>query len=386
MNNFVYENKTKVYFGRNCVKEYIPDLLKLYGDNVLLAYGGGSAKKNGLYKEVISYLENAGKKVTEFSGIMPNPTYSKVQEGAALVRENHIDLIIAMGGGSVIDCCKVVSAQAELKEDLWEMEFTQQFTPTEFIPMIAIVTASGTGAEMNNGAVITNKEKNIKTGMIGAQPDAVIIDPYYALSLPRHQVLSGAFDTLSHCMETYFGKQGAGNLSDEINEAIMRLVIKNIRILLEDLENMEARSELAWASSMAENGILKIGKGLDFECHQIEHQLGAYTDCNHGAGLAVLHPVYYRHIYKNGIDKFRRFAVEVWGISSEQKTDEELAICGIQALTEFIKEIGLPGTLRELGMNENIDLKAIAYSCNLSTGGYKVMTHNEIHEILKECY
>ncbi|MCD8107213.1 MAG: iron-containing alcohol dehydrogenase [Oscillospiraceae bacterium] len=386
MNNFIYENKTKVYFGKGCMKEYLTSILRGYSRNVLLAYGGGSVKRNGVYDEVMGYLSDAGKTVTEFSGIMSNPTYEKVQEGAKLARENEVNLILAVGGGSVIDCCKIVSAQAKTERDIWEMEFDCRTYPTEFIPMIAIVTASGTGAEMNNGAVITNEERKLKAGMLGAQADIAMIDPTYALSLPMRQVLSGAFDTLSHCMETYFGKPGSGNLSDEINETIMRLVIRNIRVLLKDEGNMNARSELAWASSMAENGILKIGKVTDFECHQMEHQLGAYTDCNHGAGLAVLHPVYYRHIYQSGLPKFARFAEVVWGISSEDKTEEELAKSGIEALASFIREIGLPTTLRELGVNEDTDLKAIADSCNCVAGAYKKMTHEEILEIFKECY
>lgn len=307
MNNFIYENKTKVYFGKGCAKEYLTCLLKQYGDNVMLAYGGGSVKKNGLYDELMDYLKRADKTVTEFSGIMPNPTYAKVQEGAKLAKANKIDLILAVGGGSVIDCCKIVSAQAKLDRDIWEMEFAQHTYPSEFIPMIAIVTAAGTGAEMNNGAVITNEEKKIKAGVLGAQADVAMLDVSYTMSLPMKQVISGAFDTLSHCMETYFGKPEENNLSDDINEAIMRSVIRNMRILLSDPQNEAARSELMWASSMGENGILKIGKVTDFQAHQIEHQLGAYTDCNHGQGLAVIHPALYRHIYKEGLPRFARF-------------------------------------------------------------------------------
>ena len=231
MNNFIFENKTKVYFGKGGVKEYLGGLLANFGETVMLAYGGGSIKCNGVYDEIMGILNAQGKCVVEFSGIMSNPTYAKVQEGAKLARENHVDLILAVGGGSVSDCCKVIS---------------------------------------------------------------------------------GAFDTLSHAMETYFGKPDENNLSDDINEAAMRSVIRNIRILLTDPENYDARSELAHASAMAENGVLKIGKVTDFQAHQIEHQLGAYTDCNHGAGLAVIHPVLYRHIYKSGAARFARFAQNVW--------------------------------------------------------------------------
>lgn len=384
MNNFIYENKTKVYFGKGGVKEYLCCLLKNVGDTVMLAYGGGSIKKNGIYDEVTAILQKAGKTVVDFSGIMSNPTYAKVQEGATLARDNHVDFILAVGGGSVIDCCKIVSAQTKLTEDIWEMETVKKTYPTEFIPMGAIVTASGTGSEMNAGAVITNEAQKIKCGLMGAQAQFVFLDPSYTMSVPFKQVISGAFDTLSHAMETYFGKPDTNNLSDDINEAVMRSVIRNIRILLRDHENYEARSELMWASSIAENGILKIGKITDFQCHQIEHQLGAYTDCNHGQGLAVIHPVLYRHIYKDGVDRFARFAENVWKIAGSG-TAEETALAGIKALADFIKEVGLPTTFTEMGIPKDTDFKAIADSTNITAGCCKKLTHEEILEILKEC-
>lgn len=384
MNNFIYENKTKVYFGKGGVKEYLCCLLKNVGDTVMLAYGGGSIKKNGIYDEVTAILQKAGKTVVDFSGIMSNPTYAKVQEGATLTRDNHVDFILAVGGGSVIDCCKIVSAQTKLTEDIWEMETVKKTYPTEFIPMGAIVTASGTGSEMNAGAVITNEAQKIKCGLMGAQAQFVFLDPSYTMSVPFKQVISGAFDTLSHAMETYFGKPDTNNLSDDINEAVMRSVIHNIRILLRDHENYEARSELMWASSIAENGILKIGKITDFQCHQIEHQLGAYTDCNHGQGLAVIHPVLYRHIYKDGVDRFARFAENVWGIK-EKKTTEKTALAGVEALAAFIEEIGLPTSFTQMDIPADTDFRAIADSTNITAGCCKKLTHDEIYEILQEC-
>lgn len=383
MNNFIYENKTKVYFGKGGVKEYLLSILKNYGNIVMLAYGGGSIKNNGVYDEVTAILQKAGKMVVEFSGIMPNPTYAKVQEGARLVREKGVDFILAVGGGSAIDCCKIMSAQAKLDEDIWEMENTKKCYPSEFIPMGAIVTASGTGAEMNAGAVITHEEKKIKAPLLGAQAEFVFLDPTYTISVPFKQVISGAFDTFSHAMETYFGKPDENNLSDDINEAIMRSVIRNIRVLMKDNNNYEARSELMWASSMAENGILKIGKITDFQVHQVEHQLGAYTDCNHGQGLAVIHPILYRHICKDGAEMFARYAKNVWGIN-EKATAEETALAGVEALADFIKEIGLPTSFTQMGI-ENVDLRAIADSTNIMPGCCKQLMHDEIYEILKEC-
>ena len=385
MNNFTYSYPVKVYFGKDTTETALTTELKKYGKNVLLAYGGGSVKKNGVYDAVKGILEKEGKTVFDFSGIMPNPTYAKVQEGAKMAKENNIDFILAVGGGSVIDCCKIVSAQALEEKNLWEMEFDQGTYPSNFLPMGAIVTASGTGAEMNNGAVITNEERKIKGGMLGAFADFAVLDPELTMSLPMKQVISGAFDTLSHCMETYFGQPHEDNLSDDINEAIMKSVIQNIRTLLKDEKNYHARSELMWASAMGENGILKIGKVTDFQAHQIEHQLGAYTDCNHGQGLAVIHPTLYRHIYKEAAGKFARFAKEVWGISGEGKSDEQTAAEGIDALEAFIKEIGMPSTLKEMGIKDKEMLRKVADSSNVTAGCCKKLTADEIFEILEEC-
>lgn len=384
MNNFTFENKTKVYFGKGGVKEHLGCLLKNYGETVMLAYGGGSIKRNGVYDEIVGILNIAGKRIVEFSGIMSNPTYAKVQEGAKIARENSVNLILAVGGGSVSDCCKVVSAQAKLSEDIWEMEYTKHTYPTEFIPLCTIVTVFGTGSEMNNGAVITNEEKKIKGALWGAQAAYAFLDPEYTMSVPMKQVISGAFDTLSHAMETYFGKPDENNLSDDINEAIMRSVIRNIRVLLKNPSDYNARSELAWASAMAENGVLKIGKVTDFQAHQIEHQLGAYTNCNHGAGLAVIHPVLYRHICKAGAARFARFAENVWGIEPKE-SEEEMAKAGVEALTAFIREIGMPTSFYELGIPADTDFRAIADSTNITAGCCKKLTHDEIYEILMEC-
>ncbi len=384
MNNFIFENKTRVYFGKGGVKEHLGGLLRNYGETVMRAYGGGSIKRSGVYDEIMGILHAAGKRVVEFDGIMPNPTYAKVQVGAKLARENHVDLILAVGGGSVSDCCKVISAQANLDEDIWEMQYTKHTLPTKFIPLGTIVTVFGTGSEMNSGAVITHEEKKIKGALWGAQAEFAFLDPSYSLSVPMKQVISGAFDTLSHAMETYFGKPEENNLSDDIGEAVMRSVIRNIRVLLTEPENYEARSELAWASAMAENGILKIGKVTDFQAHQIEHQLGAYTNCNHGAGLAVIHPVLYRHICKAGAARFARWARNVWGIVPKD-SDEETALAGVEALAAFIREIGLPTTFAQLGIPADTDLRAIAESTNITAGCCRKLTGDEIYEILCEC-
>ncbi len=385
MKEFIYAKMPKVYFGEGMLKKALPDELKKVGNTVMLAYGGGSVKRTGLYDKVVEVLKENGKNVVEFSGIMSNPTYSKVQEGAKLAKENNVDFILAVGGGSVIDCCKIVAAQAKVDEDIWKMEFEDRKLPTEFIKLASVVTASGTGAEMNNGAVITNEDKKLKAGMLGALSDFVILDPSYTLTVPMKQVISGAFDTLSHCMETYFGKPAETNVSDEITEGIMRNVIKNIREVIKNPEDVNVRSELMWDSSIAECGLLKLGKVTDFQAHQIEHQLGAYTDCNHGQGLAVIHPKLYRHIYKENISKFARFAVEVWKVDSTNRSQEEIAEKGIEELDKFIKEIGLPITLTELGITDKEMLRKVADSSNITAGCAKQLSHDEIYEILIEC-
>ncbi len=389
MNNFIFENTTKTFFGKGCVREYLSCLSGHYGQNVMLAYGGGSIKKNGIYDEVMESLKKAGKNIIEFSGITANPTYAKVLEGARLARENKVELILGVGGGSVMDCCKAISMAAVYNGDIWA-DFWARPGIIEFepLPLGVIVTVAGTGSEMNGGAVITNETLKIKTGRDypKCNPKFTLMDPAYTYSVPKKQMVSGGFDILSHIMETYFSEPNEDNVSDDISEALMRGVIRDLRAAILNPQDYTARSNLMWESTMAENRIVKLGKRMDFECHQMEHQLGAYTNCNHGAGLAVLHPVYYRHIYQDGLSKFQKFAVNVWGISPEGKTQEELARAGVEALADFIKEIGLPTTLRELGVDESTDLKVIADSCNLALGSYKKMTHEEILEIFRECY
>ena len=278
MNKFTFSYPTKVYFGEGSAAQALYAKLGRLDETVMMAYGGGSMKRNGIYEELNELLTKAGKKVVEFSGIMPNPTYAKVQEGAALVRAHHVDFILAVGGGSVIDCCKVVSAQAVLDEDIWDMEYQKGQLPTAGIPMGAVVTASGTGAEMNAGAVITYEEKTWKGPIVGTSASFAVLDPAYTMSVPPMQVMSGAFDTLSHAMEIYFGTSDSDNVSDDVALAIMKNTVVNMRRLLKNVNDVQARSNLMWDSAMAENGILKCGRLTDFQAHQMEHQLGAYTD------------------------------------------------------------------------------------------------------------
>ena len=378
MNRFDYEFPVRIHFGQGCFEDSLRKEISKYGQTVMLAYGGGSLKRTGLYDRITAMLTEAGKTFVDFAGIMPNPTYAKVQEGARLAREKQVDFILAVGGGSVSDCCKIVSAQARLDTDIWDYEYAERKQPTDFIPMGVIVTASGTGSEQNNGAEITNEEKKMKSPLWGCFADFAILDPDLTKTVPMKQVISGAFDTLSHCMETYFGNPHTTNVSDEINEAIQRNVIRNLKAIAANPDDDHARSELMWDSAMGENGILKLGKQTDFQCHMLEHQLGAYTDCNHGQGLAVLHPTLYRHIYKSAEDKFNRWAQEVWLVQNAED--------GIDALEDLIREVGLPTTLTEMGITlDDATRRAIAESTIITLGCCKQMEPDELYEILKEC-
>lgn len=388
MNNFIYENRTKVFFGQGCVKEFLTCLVKKY-NTVMIAYGQGSVKKNGIYDEVLNILMKDGKNVVEFSGITPNPTYEKVLEGARLACGSHVDMILGIGGGSVMDCCKAVALAARCKGDPWENYWDRRgIVDFEPLPTGVIVTAGGTGSECNGAAVITNEKQKVKTGYDypKCNPVFALMDPAYTFSLPKEQMVSGAFDSLSHIMETYFSEPDEQNVSDEIAEALMRNIIRNLRQALQNPEDYTARSNLLWDSTLSENRLIKLGKKCDFTCHLMAHQLGAYTNCSHSRSVAVLQPVYYRHIYRDGLSKFARFAAQVWEIPRKGRSEEELARAGIDALSDFIRETELPTALRDLGITDEKQLKRIADSCHFSPGAYRKLEPAEILEIFQECF
>ena len=382
MDRFTYQYPVRQHFGKGCAESAIKEEMTHVGKNVLLAYGGGSLKRTGLYDKIVGWLHECGKTVVDFGGIMPNPTYDKVLEGARIVSGQGIDFILAVGGGSVIDCCKIVSAQAKLDEDIWEMQYTKHQFPIEFVPMGAVVTASGTGAEQNNGAVITHTGKKLKQPLVGAYHSFAILDSDLTKTLPMKQVISGAFDTLSHCMETYMGRPQDDNLSDEINEAVMRNVIRNLRAIIANPDDDFARGELMWDSALAENSLLKLGKQTDFQCHMLEHAVGAYTNCNHGQGLAVIHSALYRHLLNEGKEKLACMAERVWNVTGG--TTVQTAALGIDALESFIREIGLPTRWSEMGIKDETVMRAAADTCLLMPGCCKQFTRDELFEILKE--
>ena len=413
MERFSWECRTKVCFGEGCVKEQLEPLIRGIAPegSIMIGYGGGSVKKNGAYDDVMSVLETMGystdreedRRIIEFGGIMSNPTLAKMREGAALARDNNVGLIIAIGGGSVMDCCKAVSVQTRYEADAWE-DFWMKGRPMthDIVPCGCVVTMPATGSEVNGCAVLTNEETRIKCDRDYPQMNPVfaLMDPRYTLTMPVRQLRAGTFDILSHIMETYFSLPLYGNPADDVSEGLMRGLIRDFRAALSDPQDIRARSNIMWTASLAENRIIKTGKSKDFQAHNMEHQLSAYTDCNHGEGLAVLHPVYYRHIYKDGLPKFAAWARNVWGITDaealrsesfaeEGMSDEELlAIAGIEELSELIREAGLPSSLRELGFGEKEKklLPEIAQSCFISEGAFRPVSADEILEIYEECW
>ena len=405
MNDFSWECRTKVKFGKGCVREHLARFVtefSLPGRNIMIGYGGGSVKGNGAYDDVIDVLESLGysrdantdegKLIVEFPGIMSNPTLRKMREGAELAALMEVGLVIGIGGGSVMDCCKAISVQAGYDGDAWE-DFWIQGRPMthDVIPCGVVVTMPATGSEVNGCAVLTNEDTHIKTDRDYPEMNPVfaLMDPSYTLTMPLRQLRAGTFDILSHIMETYFSYPAEDNPADDISEGLMRGLIRDFRAAVADPADFHARSNIMWTASLAENRIIKTGKSKDFQAHNMEHQLSAYTDCNHGEGLAVLHPAYYRHIFKDGLGKFVRFAERVWGLDRiEYESDEAFALAGIDALASFIKEMGLPVTLRDLGFGseEYSMLPEIAESCYVSQGAFRQLTAAEILEIYKECW
>ena len=384
--DFVFYNPTKIYFGKESLNN-LEDELKNYGDNVLLVYGKSAIKKIGLYDKVIEILKNANKNVFEVSGVMPNPTYKKMMEGANAIRENNIDLILAVGGGSVIDCAKGMSAAAYFDGDAYK-EYYLDYKPvkTKITPIGTILTMVGTGSEMNAGSVITNEDLKLKHGRVYGpemNPKFSILNPELTYSLSEYQMKSGIFDCFSHLMETYFSDDG-DNVSDYILEGLMRSLISCSKKAFENPLDYEARSNVMWTATIALNTLPGCAKKQDWQVHSIEHQLGAYTDCAHGMGLAAISIPYYRWIYKYGIHQFAKFATNVWNINPENKTEEELAKEGVEALVNYIQESGMVTNIYDLGATEEM-LPLIANSTDLG-GGFKDVTPKIILQILQDCF
>lgn len=385
LGNFEYCNPTKLYFGKKALNGLSGELEK-YGKNVLLVYGGGSIKKNGIYNEVVKILSECGKTVREVSGVMPNPTYAKLLEGAKAAREFSADLILAVGGGSVCDYSKGVSVSAYCNEDVWEKYYERFEEPDcRIIPVGCVLTMVGTGSEMNGGSVITNTDKKMKVGQVFGEnvfPKFAILDPEYTFTLPKYQMTAGFFDIMSHIMEQYFSGSD-DNTSDYIMEGLMRSLIHSSRIAVADPLNYEARSNIMWTATWALNTLVSMGKETDWEVHMIGQAISAHTDATHGMTLAAVSLPYYKLIMPYGLDKFVRFAVNVWGVSVEGKTKEEIALDGLNEMEKWMRELGLVLNAKKLGVEPDM-LGAIADSTLIMQGGYKVLTRADVIDILEE--
>ena len=384
LGEFTYCNPTRLHFGKEALSTLIGEL-DLYGKNIMLTYGGGSIKKSGLYDRVVKILNDKGKNIIELPGVMPNPTVEKLYEGAALARENNVDLILAVGGGSVCDYSKAVSVSAYCDEDPWDKYYLRMEEPdNKIIPVGCILTMVGTGSEMNGGAVITNPETKLKIGHVfGTEvfPKFSILDPELTYTLPRYQMTAGFFDIMNHITEQYFSGTD-DNTSDYIMEGLMRSLIKSTRDAVCDPQNYEARSNIMWIATWALNTLVAMGKSTDWMVHMIGQSVGAYTNATHGMTLAAVALPYYRYIMPYGMEKFARFAVNVWGVSPDGKSTEELARLGLSEMESWMKEIGLVMNISELGVTEDM-IDGIADGTFLLDGGYKVLTRSEVVEILK---
>lgn len=386
LGNFSFCNPVKLYFGDGSLN-YLNTELPKYGDNVVLIYGGGSVKKNGIYDDVIRILKENGKHVAEISGVMPNPTVDKLYEGVEIARKHQADLLLAVGGGSVCDYAKAVSVSVNCEEDPWEKYYLRFEEPScETLPVGCVLTMVGTGSEMNAGAVITNPHTHQKIGHVFADekimPKFAILNPNYTLTLPHYQMVSGIYDIFNHICEQYFSGED-DNTSDYISEGLMRSVIHSSRIANKDPRNYEARSNLMWAATWALNTLVSRGKSTDWMVHMIGQSVGAYTNAAHGMTLAAVSLPYYRYILPCGVQKFKRFAVNVWDVNPEGKTDEQTAREGLNVMETWMKELGLVMNISDLGATEDM-LEGIADGTIILPGGYKVLEHDEIVEILKE--
>ena len=386
LGNFIYANPTKLFFGDEAQKNLAKALMP-FGKKVLLTYGGGSIKRNGVYDDVISALKSAGKEVVELPGVMPNPTVEKLNEGIKVARENNVDFILAVGGGSTIDYAKAVSVSAWYDGDAWQRFWVRQEDPTpgeRIIPVGAVLTMAGTGSEMNGGSVITSHAAKMKIGKVFGEdvmPKFAVLNPKYTFSLPQRQMVAGIFDTMSHILEQYFSGDD-DSTSDYLAEGLMRSVIASSRVAVKNPEDYEARSNLMWSATWALNTLIGEGKPQDWMVHMIGQAIGAYTDATHGMTLSGVSVAYYRHIMRYGLKRFVRFAEVVWGVLPEGKTDEQIASEGIEALESWIKEIGAASDISSLGVTPDM-LDGIADSTIILTGGYKTLDHAEIVDILR---
>ncbi len=385
LGNFTYCNPTKLYFGKSAIDGLNEELPK-YGKNVLLVYGGGSVKKNGIYDKVINILKACGKTVYEDAGVMPNPTVEKLYEGVERAKKAKADLILAVGGGSVCDYAKAVSVSVNCKEDPWDKYYLRmEEVECDVIPVGCVLTMVGTGSEMNGGSVITNYAQKLKIGHVFGEnvfPKFSVLDPEYTYTLPKYQMIAGFYDIMSHILEQYFSGED-DNTSDYIMEGLLRSLIHSSLIAVKNPTDYEARSNIMWTATWALNTLVAKGKTTDWEVHMLGQAVGAHTNATHGMTLAAVSMAYYRHILPYGLKKFARYAVNVWGVCPDGKTDVQTAEAGLEAMEKWMKELGLVMNISELGVTADM-IDGVAKSTLIMDGGYKVLSNDDVKQILKD--
>lgn len=387
LGNFTYCNPTKLYFGKDALCGLNEELPK-YGKNVLLVYGGGSIKKNGIYDKVVAILKTNGKEIYEDGGVMPNPTVQKLNEGIARAKAAKVDLILAVGGGSVCDYAKAVSVSVNCNDDAWDKYFARfEDVTCDVIPVGCVLTMVGTGSEMNGGSVITNHEQKLKIGHVFGEnvfPKFSIMNPEFTFTLPKYQMVSGIYDIMSHILEQYFSGTD-DNTSDYIMEGLLRSLIHSANIAVENPTDYEARSNIMWIATWALNTLVAKGKTTDWMVHMLGQAVAAHTDATHGMTLSAISMPYYRYILPYGTTKFARYAVNVWNINPEGKTETQIAHEGLNTMETWMKNIGLIMNISELEATEEM-LDGMVKSTLIMDGGYKVMDANDIRAVLKASF
>ncbi|PGC29614.1 NADH-dependent alcohol dehydrogenase [Bacillus pseudomycoides] len=384
MQNFVFRNPTKLIFGQGQLEQLKTEIPQ-YGKKVLLVYGGGSIKRNGVYDNVISILNEIDAEIFELTGVEPNPRLSTVNKGIQICKENDIEFILAVGGGSVIDCTKAIAAGSKYDGDVWDIVTKKAFA-NEALPFGTVLTLAATGSEMNAGSVITNWETNEKYGWGSPVtfPQFSILDPAHTASVPRNQTIYGMVDIMSHVLEQYFHQGSNTELQDRYCESILKTVIETAPKLLNDLENYKHRETILYCGTMVLNGILAMGVRGDWATHNIEHAVSAVYDIPHGGGLAILFPNWMKHVLDENVDRFKQFAVRVFHIETEGKTDKEIAVEGIEALRSFWTSIEAPSRLADYEIGEEkIDVmaeKAMVYG---EFGHFKKLNKKDVVEIYR---
>lgn len=384
MNAFQFQNPTKILFGQGMV-EKLGEQVKAFGKKVLLVYGGGSIKRMGLYDLVIGQLKQIGAEVYELPGVEPNPRLTSVRKGIELCRAHDIPFVLAVGGGSVLDASKAIAAGVPYGGDVWDF-FMRKAVIKEALPLGTVLTLAATGSEMNGNAVVTDWENKQKRsfGSIHTYPRFSILDPTWTFTVPRDQTVNGIVDMMAHVFEQYFSLTKDTPLQERLCESVLQTVIETAEPALERLDDYNARANLLWCGTVALNGFISVGMANDWATHMIEHEVSAIYDIPHGAGLAVLFPNWMKYVYRERIDRFTQFATRVWKIDPTGKTDDELALAGIEATRAFFTRIGAPSRLSDFGIGtENLDRMAEEAVRFGPIGGFKSLQKQDVKAILE---